>query len=104
MRKTRQEPSASREIAISLKEFIAELPEKYRQALLLTEFENVPQEDLAQRLSLSVSGAKSRVQRGRALLRQNLEDCCQFEFDPYGNLVNYTPRDAHCCEKHRAAM
>jgi len=99
-----QEASASREIATSLKDFIAELPEKYRQALLLTEFENVPQKDLAQRLSLSVSGAKSRVQRGRALLRQNLEDCCQFEFDPYGNLVNYTPRESHCCENHPPAV
>lgn len=94
------EPSASVEIAASLKEFIDDLPEKYRQALMLTEFENVSQQDLAQQLSMSISGAKSRVQRGRAMLRQNLENCCKFEFDPYGNLVNYTPREVNCCNKH----
>jgi RNA polymerase sigma-70 factor (ECF subfamily) len=95
-----EEPTASDAIAMSLKDFIAELPDKYRQALLLTEFENVSQKDLAQRLSISVSGAKSRVQRGRILLKQSLEDCCQFEFDRYGHPIDYTPRQACCCD-HR---
>jgi len=92
------QPTAADDIALSLKDFITDLPQKYRQALLLTEFENLSQKDLAVRLALSPSGARSRVQRGRALLKQNLEDCCQFEFDRYGHLVNYTPRRAACCD------
>ena len=94
-----KQPTAADEIALSLKKFITDLPQKYRQALLLTEFENLSQKDLAVRLALSHSGAKSRVQRGRALLQQNLEDCCRFEFDHYGHLVDYTPRTANCCDQ-----
>lgn len=93
------ETFAEDEIASGLKDFIAELPDKYRQALMLTEFENVSQKDLAQRLALSNSGAKSRVQRGRILLKQSLEDCCQFEFDHYGQLVDYVPKTNHCCNE-----
>ena len=92
------EPLAVNEIANGLKDFITELPEKYQQALMMTEFNNMSQKELANHLSLSVSGAKSRVQRGRALLKQNLEDCCQFEFDRYGHLIDYTPRSTNCCE------
>src|SRR5688500_6062278 len=39
------------------------LPEPYRGALLAVEFEGVPQIELATRIGLSVSAAKSRVQR-----------------------------------------
>jgi len=93
-----KKPTAADEIALSLKEFITDLPPKYSQALMLTEFENISQKDLAGRLALSHSGAKSRVQRGRALLKQNLEDCCQFEFDRYGHLIDYTPNESNCCD------
>jgi hypothetical protein len=40
----------------------------------------------------SVSGAKSRVQRGRAMLRKLLLECCQFEFDRRGGLAGCQPR------------
>jgi len=38
------------------------LPDGYRQALLLTEYEGLTQRELAEWLGLSLSGAKSRVQ------------------------------------------
>lgn len=92
------EPLAADEIANGLKDFIAELPEKYHHALMMTEFHNLSQKELADQLSISISGAKSRVQRGRALLKQNLEDCCKFEFDRYGHLIDYTPKNDNCCD------
>lgn len=67
--------------------FIDQLPEKYREALLLVEFENIPQKELAAKLNISYSGAKSRVQRGREQLKQLIENCCTFESDAYGNLI-----------------
>jgi RNA polymerase sigma-70 factor, ECF subfamily len=90
------EPSPSAEIAAGLINFIACLPEKYRQALLLTEFEGFSQAQLAESLGISLSGAKSQVQRGRAQLRQALLECCHFEFDRRGNLQDYIPRQ-DCC-------
>lgn len=90
------DPSAEAEIAAGLQEMVASLPDKYRQALTLTEFTGLKQTELAQRLGLSPSGAKSRVQRGREMLRQSLLDCCHFEFDRLGGMIAYTPKPA-CC-------
>jgi RNA polymerase sigma-70 factor (ECF subfamily) len=59
---------------------IDSLPKPYREALVLTEFEEFTQEELAKRLGISLSGAKSRVQRGRELLKERLLDACHREF------------------------
>lgn len=67
--------------------FIKMLDPKYQEALLLSEIENIPQTELAEKLEISYSGAKSRVQRGREKLKQQLLDCCHFEADAYGNLI-----------------
>ncbi len=82
------------ELALSLKEMIADLPEPYRQALLLTEYEGLSQKELANRQGLSLSGAKSRVQRARDRLRDMLLDCCHFVLDRRGRVVDYY---ACCC-------
>lgn len=80
------------EVARWLKPMIDDLPDKYREAIWLTEFEGLSQVELAGRLGISVSGAKSRVQRGRTLLRHDLLDCCMFEFDRRGGIIGYKPR------------
>lgn len=68
------------------------LPEKYRQALYLTEIEGLSQKELAERLNISYSGAKSRVQRGREKLREVLLECCYIHTDVYGNIIDYGDR------------
>jgi RNA polymerase sigma-70 factor, ECF subfamily len=75
------------------------LPEPYREAVLLTEFEGLTQQELANRLGLTLSGAKSRVQRGRAQLRQMLDECCTFEFDRRGKVIGCEPRAQAGCEE-----
>ncbi len=85
------------ELALSLKDLIDELPEPYRQALLLTEYRGLSQKQLAERQGLSLSGAKSRVQRARDRLRAMLLQCCHFEFDRRGRIVDYYE---HCCCCH----
>jgi len=71
----------------ALRRMIRELPEDFRSALLLTEFEGLSQVELARSLGLSVSAAKSRVQRARAQLRRMLDECCRFEFDRRGKVI-----------------
>ena len=75
------------------------LPEKYRQALYLTEVEGLSQRELAEKLGLSYSGAKSRVQRGREKLRDIVLQCCEVATDKYGNVLGYQPREAVSAEK-----
>lgn len=91
-----QEPDAEQKIAGCLKEMIGDLPQAYRDALVLSELEGLPQRVVAERLGLSLSGAKSRVQRGRRLLHEALLACCHFEFDQRGKIMEYVPR-ATCC-------
>lgn len=75
-----------------LSELIGQLPETYREAVRLAELDGLTQQDVADRLGLSLSGAKSRIQRGRAMLRDVLEQCCRFEFDRRGNLLDVAPK------------
>lgn len=90
------EREIERVLALSVKIMLNDLPDIYREALVLTEYEGLTQRELAERLGISLSGAKSRVQRGRRMLKQMLLDCCHFEFDRRGAIINYQPR-CDCC-------
>ncbi len=72
---------------------IGELPEKYREAIQLTEIDGLTQVELAARMGISVSGAKSRVQRGRKLIKEMLLACCHLEMDRRGNIIDMQRRD-----------
>jgi RNA polymerase sigma-70 factor, ECF subfamily len=75
-------------------EIVQALPEPYREALVLTEYQGFSQKDMAKRLGISISGAKSRVQRARQKVRDIMLACCHYEFDMRGTLCCYRQR---CC-------
>jgi RNA polymerase sigma-70 factor, ECF subfamily len=85
------------QLRAAFRRMIEELPAPYGQALTLTEFEGLTQKQLAERLGISLSGAKSRVQRGRDKLKEALLDCCQLEFDRRGQIIDCTPRKRDDC-------
>jgi len=89
-----EDPDPAAALALSLREIVEALPEPYRQALLLTEFEGLSQVELAERLGISLSGAKSRVQRARQKVKDALLTCCHIEFDRRGRVLDYWE---HCC-------
>ena len=60
------------------------LPEMYRRPLVMADFEGHTQQEVADELGLSLSGAKSRVQRARRKLGARLRQCCEIEFGPEG--------------------
>jgi RNA polymerase sigma-70 factor, ECF subfamily len=74
-------------VASCLKQMLGTLPAKYREALELAEMESISQTELAERLQLSYSGAKSRVQRARQMLKQKMESQYIIKTDTYGNVV-----------------
>lgn len=84
------------ELFPSVRAMVMSLPAQDRQALILTEYQGLTQKELAERLGLSISGAKSRVQRARAKLKQQLLACCHFELDRRGHVIDYQPR-CSCC-------
>ncbi len=83
------EETRNAELALCLTPLIERLPEHYREAIQLVEIEGVPQRELSTRLAVSLSGAKSRVQRGREKLKDLLLRCCQVALDKRGNVVDY---------------
>ncbi len=88
--------SAQQEILDCLMPMIQLLPDHYREALMLSEINGYTQQTVAAKQNLSLSGAKSRIQRGRTMMKDMLLDCCRFEFDPRGRIVDYEERDADC--------
>jgi len=86
------EPDYIAELASCLKPLIADLPEIYRLPLVLSEIDGLTQREVAVRLGLSLSGAKSRVQRGREKLRRRVYECCDIEIGRLG-LIGYELRD-----------
>lgn len=75
-------------------ETLNDLPEKYREALQLAEMEDLAQVDLAGKLGISYSGAKSRVQRGREMLRELVDARCMIRTDGFGNVTVCKSRPA----------
>ena len=81
-----------------LDEMIQSLPDGYRQAVQMAEIEEQTQQVVADRLGLSLSGAKSRIQRGRAMLKEVLQRCCSFELDVRGRVMGCDPKsDRQVC-------
>jgi RNA polymerase sigma-70 factor (ECF subfamily) len=88
--------SAASELAHCLAPIMARLPESYRQAVELTEIHGMTQAAAASQLDLSVSGMKSRVQRGRRQMKELLLDCCQVAIDRRGGVIDYEVQQPAC--------
>ena len=86
--------AAAEELSQCLRPLIATPPATCSEALELTELGGKTQSEAADSLGLSVSGMKSRVQRGRTKLKELLLDCCHVEIDRRGGVVGYEPRNS----------
>jgi RNA polymerase sigma-70 factor (ECF subfamily) len=84
------------ELLPCVRAMVNNLPEQDRQAIVLTEYQGFTQKEFGERAGLSFSGAKSRVQRAREKLKQQLLACCHFELDRRGHVINYQSR-CQCC-------
>ena len=88
---------AQQEFAACVQPLLRALPAADLEALTLVDIHGVTQTDAAQRLGLSVSGMKSRVQRARRRFRTIVEDCCRVDLDRRGGIVAYEPRSPNAC-------
>lgn len=83
-------------LARYIRDVVNSLPPPYREALLLTDYEGLSQVELAARIGLSVSAAKSRVQRARLMAREIIDRCCHFEVDRYGRVIACQAKQCGC--------
>ncbi len=90
------------ELAGCLRPMIERLSREYRQAVILVDLEELTQQAAATQLGLSLSGMKSRVQRGRRQLKGMLEACCTIELDRRHGVVDFdlrNPQDNSCRDR-----
>jgi RNA polymerase sigma-70 factor (ECF subfamily) len=86
-------PDLQLELGECIALFVARLPSPYREAITLTELQGLTQKDAAEILGVSLSGMKSRVQRGRERIRAMFEECCEVSLDCRGRVVACEARD-----------
>jgi RNA polymerase sigma-70 factor (ECF subfamily) len=89
---TDDDREAARELAGCVTMFVAQLPSPYREAVTLVELEGLTVREAAELAGISISGMKSRVQRGREQLRVLFDACCEIAVDARGKPTDYTPR------------
>ena len=76
---------------------LAQLPPMYAEAVRAVDLAGERQVDLAVRTTTPLPTIKSRVQRGRVLLREAFDDCCAIALDARGRPTEAVPRTgSHC--------
>lgn len=79
-------------LAACLPRVLSELSAEDREAITLCDLEGLPQAEYARLKGLSLPGAKSRMQRARKRLREQLTRACQVRLDAGGQVSDFVPR------------
>lgn len=87
------------QLAPLLPRMIAMLPAKYAVPLRMSDIEEIPQQEVARQVGLSLSGAKSRIQRGREKLKSLFFECLYLELDHQGVPRGFAVKE-HCTPLH----
>lgn len=87
------------ELAACLRPLLEALPAEQRAAVQMIEFDGLSQADAAQLAGVSLSGMKSRVQRGRRRLAEALGQCCALTLDGRGMPMDYDRPPGCGCTK-----
>ncbi|MDZ4268639.1 MAG: sigma-70 family RNA polymerase sigma factor [Mycobacterium sp.] len=85
------EPGVLQELSACLRPMLAGLSEEQRMAVEMIDLDGLSQADAARRAGVSLSGMKSRVQRGRRRLGELLGQCCAMTLDGRGLPMDYQP-------------
>jgi RNA polymerase sigma-70 factor, ECF subfamily len=85
-----------RDLSVVLSPLVGQLPDDYRRAIELTDLGGMTQAEAARLEHVSVSGMKSRVQRGRRQLVALLHQHCEITLDATGLPADCTPRADGC--------
>lgn len=84
-------------LAACVRPLLRLLPADQAAAVELVDLTGVSQVEAARTAGLSVSGMKSRVQRGRRALRDALTACCHLQLDVRGEVQEFESRRGTDC-------
>lgn len=80
------------ELSQCIPRVLSELSKEDQEIITQCDLEGVSQQTYANNYNISLSAAKSRIQRARKRFRQTLEKNCQVRKDDTGNVCCFTPR------------
>ena len=75
-----------------LNSLMKRMDQEDQKILKWVDIEGQKQKDVADKLGLSVSGAKSRIQRARKRLHARFTECCEWELSHQGSILGMVPR------------
>lgn len=93
-----EESAALDELSACMAPMLGQLAPAYRDAVTLADLQGVSQAEAAARAGVSLSGMKSRVQRGRKQLKAVLEECCRIQLDRRGTVMACDRRKGATCD------
>ena len=94
-----EDPDIYAELASSVRGMLNCLVTSDRQVLELADLHGIKQDEIAKQLGISLSGTKSRIQRARQKLKQIFLDCCHFELDHHGRVMDFQSNCDHCTDE-----
>lgn len=76
-----------REMNSCIRSVVDQLPENYRTVLILSDFEEISNAEIAAILGINLDTVKIRLHRARAALRKSMESQCSFYRDEQSELM-----------------
>jgi RNA polymerase sigma-70 factor (ECF subfamily) len=92
-----EDESVQEDLLRCLRPMAEHLPETYRATVIAAEFSETPLAELAAAEGVSLSAIKSRVSRGRQMLRDELARCCAVGLAGSSDGLEYDERKAKSC-------
>jgi len=86
---TDEETPKNLDLSYCISPFVNALPDESARLLTAIDINNESQKQYAEKIGVSYSTLKSRVQKSRVLLKQVFHDCCHFDIDKRGNVYDY---------------
>lgn len=81
--------SATQELGKCVGSFVNQLPEEYRELMILSELKDMPQKEIAELLNLNYVTVRSKIQRGRKKLKELFEGCCTILQGGKGSIIDF---------------
>lgn len=87
-----EEENLNDEILVSMKKFIEQLPVDSKKLIELYEFEDMSHKEISKKLEIKENTSKSRLKRAKEKIKNQLDECCLFQIDKFGNILDYTKK------------
>ena len=84
------------ELSNCIEPIINSLSSKYSEALYLSEIKELKQKEIATKLDISSTSIKNIIFRGKKQIKEKLFECCSYEYDSFGNIVDFNTKDKGC--------